>query len=149
VLGNEFLDQLRLWKTECVRIQKGKSSEIQEIGKTERGGVQFMVTEYVQNLVEEMQWADLVICHAGAGTTMEALDLDKHLVIVPNRDLMDDHQLELAEKLAGGNHAMLTSVDAFCNDLKLLQKGMFEPFPRRQQGVFASIVNKLVFGTGY
>jgi len=43
--------------------------------------------------------SDLVICHGGAGSIMQALDHGKPLLVVVNEKLMDNHQYELAEKL--------------------------------------------------
>jgi len=56
---------------------------------------------------EELNKATWVIGHAGAGTVLETLDLRKRLIIVPNRSLMDDHQMELTEAL--GAHYCLWS----------------------------------------
>ena len=46
-----------------------------------------------------MDQSDLVIGHAGAGTTLDALSRHKKLILVPNRALMDDHQMELCAVL--------------------------------------------------
>lgn len=35
----------------------------------------------------------------GAGTILEALEIDARVIVVPNTSLMDNHQLELAEEL--------------------------------------------------
>jgi len=48
---------------------------------------------------EDMQRANLIISHAGAGSIMESLSLKKKTCVVINRDLMDNHQMELAEAL--------------------------------------------------
>jgi len=54
---------------------------------------------------QELSKATWVIGHAGAGTVLETLDLKKRLIIVPNRSLMDDHQMELTEAL-GENYCL-------------------------------------------
>jgi len=68
-------------------------------------GVKIRGKDYYHSIVQEMRQADLVIGHAGAGTCMEALSFDKPLVIVVNNKLMNNHQLELAEKLEKDNYA--------------------------------------------
>ena len=47
--------------------------------------------------------ADIVICHGGAGSILDALFLGKRVVVVPRlsklKEHSDDHQLELSKKL--------------------------------------------------
>ncbi|MBI4168285.1 MAG: beta-1,4-galactosyltransferase [Candidatus Aenigmarchaeota archaeon] len=47
--------------------------------------------------------ADIIICHAGAGSIINALKNKKHLVIVPRlkkfHEHTDDHQLDLADAM--------------------------------------------------
>ncbi|KAH0360542.1 glycosyltransferase family 1 protein, partial [Aureobasidium melanogenum] len=42
----------------------------------------------------------LVVSHAGSGTILDALRVDVPLVVVPNSELLDNHQVELADALA-------------------------------------------------
>lgn len=42
----------------------------------------------------------LVVSHAGSGTILHALRVDVPLVVVPNSELLDNHQVELADALA-------------------------------------------------
>jgi beta-1,4-N-acetylglucosaminyltransferase len=42
----------------------------------------------------------LVVSHAGSGTILQALRVDVPLVVVPNSELLDNHQVELADALA-------------------------------------------------
>lgn len=42
----------------------------------------------------------VVISHAGSGTILHALRLDVPIVVVPNSELLDNHQVELADALA-------------------------------------------------
>ena len=46
-----------------------------------------------------MKAASFIISHAGAGSIMEGLSLEKRMLVVINADLMDNHQFELAHAL--------------------------------------------------
>ena len=76
------------------------------------------------SLSVDMKRANLILCHAGAGTLLEAMSLSKqdapaestqrsvtpHRVInaVINSKLMDNHQTELAEELEKRRHILVT-----------------------------------------
>jgi beta-1,4-N-acetylglucosaminyltransferase len=84
--------------------------------------------DFKPSLAADLTNADLILCHAGAGTLLEALSLPKladtkssefsqerqimtrHRVInaVINSKLMDNHQSELAEELERRNHVLVT-----------------------------------------
>lgn len=148
VLKDAIIEQLLRWKTRKVLVQMGNCS-VAEKGSFVKNGIQFEVYDYKPFLNEDMNWADLIISHAGAGTTMEALDLGKPLIVVPNRNLMDDHQLELAGKLAEGNHAVLTSIQTFNQDVKNVKKSWFQPPPQKKTRDFTEFLNKAVLGDDY
>lgn len=54
---------------------------------------------YAPSLTPYYGEADIVTTHCGAGCVFEAIGFKKHVVAVPNRSLMDDHQGELANEL--------------------------------------------------
>jgi beta-1,4-N-acetylglucosaminyltransferase len=60
--------------------------------------------DFQPSLDKDMEKAELVLSHAGAGTVMEALRLKKKLVVVINTLLMDNHQTELADAMAKRGH---------------------------------------------
>ncbi|KAL8358000.1 hypothetical protein RB601_009432 [Gaeumannomyces tritici] len=51
--------------------------------------------------VEGVSNAGVVVCHAGAGTVIDVSRCSVPFVIVPNEDLLDNHQVELANYLDG------------------------------------------------
>lgn len=57
-----------------------------------------------KELLEGMKGSDLVICHAGAGSIINALSIGKKIILVPRMkrfgEHTDDHQIELAKVLA-------------------------------------------------
>jgi UDP-N-acetylglucosamine transferase subunit ALG13 len=139
--------QFHEWGTNSVVVQKGSSAVEGGLeDKFIKQGIHFTIYDYKPSLAEDMKKADLIICHAGAGTTMEALDLLKPVIVIPNRNLMDDHQLELASKLQEGNHAFLSGVLSFHKDAKEVEKSWFKPMPPRRTQEFVDYLSHCFFG---
>jgi beta-1,4-N-acetylglucosaminyltransferase len=62
----------------------------------------FRFSSMFSELVDE---SDLIITHAGAGNVYSMLERRKKLVVVPNIQRKDQHQLELARFLENQNYA--------------------------------------------
>jgi UDP-N-acetylglucosamine transferase subunit ALG13 len=90
---------------------------------------------FIPSLVSEMERSDIILCHAGAGTLLEALEIaakssamttegltckNKKKIVnaVINSSLMDNHQSELAEELESRGHLLITRdcVSEWTND---------------------------------
>eukprot|EP00580_Thalassiosira_gravida_P002437 CAMPEP_0201620226 /NCGR_PEP_ID=MMETSP0492-20130828/43574_1 /ASSEMBLY_ACC=CAM_ASM_000837 /TAXON_ID=420259 /ORGANISM="Thalassiosira gravida, Strain GMp14c1" /LENGTH=304 /DNA_ID=CAMNT_0048089357 /DNA_START=120 /DNA_END=1034 /DNA_ORIENTATION=- len=72
---------------------------------------------FLPSLSAEMERADVILTHAGAGTLLEALDMSsstktatkrKIINAVINNKLMNNHQSELAEELERREHILVT-----------------------------------------
>jgi len=50
--------------------------------------------------------SDLVICHAGAGTIFKLLEIRKKVIIVPNTERIDNHQLDIANFMERNGYAI-------------------------------------------
>ena len=55
--------------------------------------VQIVILKFIDSIFQDMESADLVISHAGAGTCLEVLRLGKPLVVIVNRSLLGNHQV--------------------------------------------------------
>ncbi|KAM9180773.1 LOW QUALITY PROTEIN: UDP-N-acetylglucosamine transferase subunit ALG13 [Dugong dugon] len=83
-------------------LQIGRGTVVPEPFSTESFTLD--VYRYKDSLKEDLQKADLVISHAGAGSCLETLEKGKPLVVVINEKLMNNHQLELAKQLHKEGH---------------------------------------------
>ncbi|PTB38881.1 uncharacterized protein TrAFT101_006908 [Trichoderma asperellum] len=58
----------------------------------------------------------LVISHAGTGTILDAWKVGLPVIVVPNEELLDNHQAEMAKHLAKEGYAIMST--ASCTDLQ-------------------------------
>jgi beta-1,4-N-acetylglucosaminyltransferase len=60
------------------------------------------------DIIRKYENADLVISHAGAGTIYKLLEMRKKIIIVPNLDRADKHQLDLAQYMDKNKYALVS-----------------------------------------
>ncbi|KAJ5345003.1 hypothetical protein N7452_003007 [Penicillium brevicompactum] len=124
VLTSEFLETLADRDYTHLLLQYGKDGEkiynnflqsgVSHHGLT-LGGFDFKPSiepEMVMTTEREkpQQERGLVICHAGSGTVLAGLRLGVPLIVVPNTELADNHQQELADILEQDNYAVSSTV---------------------------------------
>ncbi|KAJ5476602.1 hypothetical protein N7475_002331 [Penicillium sp. IBT 31633x] len=129
VLTSQFLEILAERGYTHLLVQYGKDGQqiFQSFVDSEQsyhgitlGGFDFQpsIDEYLMMTVEREradQERGLIICHAahhltGTGTVLAGLRLGTPLIVVPNPDLADNHQQELADVLEEGNYVISSSV---------------------------------------
>lgn len=87
-----------------------------------------------------------MISHAGAGTCMEVLEAGKPLVVIVNDNLMDNHQIELAGRLAQDNHLVFGTVDTLSKTIDKFaeEKDNLESYIKPDGAIFSNFLNKLM-----
>jgi beta-1,4-N-acetylglucosaminyltransferase len=98
--ATDFLESLRSLDVGSATIQVGATSTFWPGHLEKLPNFRVVRTLPHAEFLREVETADLILGHAGAGTILEALSNAKRLIVVPNRSLMDDHQLELCEAVA-------------------------------------------------
>lgn len=101
----EFVGVVKSLGFSEVTFQIGRSKfnpedllNFQDISKLQ--GVEINTYRYKHSLLQDMQAADMVIGHAGAGTVLDVLvNCQKPMIIVINDTLQGNHQQELANAL--------------------------------------------------
>ena len=74
---------------------------------------------------------------------LQVLGANKPLVVVVNDQLMDNHQAELAERLAQDNHCVHCVPATLAQTLSQFRPDSLTPFPPGNPKAFADFVDKL------
>lgn len=103
---------------------------------------QVRVTEFIDDIASAYQWADVVICRAGALTVSELAMAEKPAIFVPLPHAVDDHQTKNAQYLVSRGAAVLIKQNDLTSDLlaKQLSELFSEPKILKQmaQSAFAA-----------
>ncbi|KAJ5138477.1 uncharacterized protein N7515_003325 [Penicillium bovifimosum] len=73
----------------------------------------------------------LIICHAGTGTILAGLRLGVPMIVVPNPDLADNHQQELADVLEEDKYVVSSSVENVGSAIRLAESQKAEVLSSR------------------
>jgi len=122
---------------------KGKQqSVIDEYNQQHLVDEQVTVTEFIDDIANAYQWADVVICRAGALTVSELAMAAKPAIFVPLPHAVDDHQTKNAQYLVSrGGAVLINQRDLTCEVLaKQLSELFSEPQILKQmvQSAFAA-----------
>ncbi|KAI1724135.1 UDP-N-acetylglucosamine transferase subunit ALG13 like protein [Ditylenchus destructor] len=104
-------------------------------------GMKIAIFRYKKNILAEMERADLIIGHAGAGTCLEALERGKPFVTVINDALADNHQTELAERLSQDGHLLFTTPTRLADTLRDPHLFKLKPFSKADPSIFAQFLD--------
>ncbi|XP_063169430.1 UDP-N-acetylglucosamine transferase subunit ALG13 homolog [Candoia aspera] len=102
------------------------------------------VFRFKNSLSEDVERAELVISHAGAGSCLEVLEAGKPLLVVINDKLMDNHQLELARQLHKDGHLFYCTSRTLVDMLKSMDLSTLKPFLPGQPEKFAAFLDKAI-----
>ena len=75
----------------------------------EKAGVKARVIDFIENMGEQYNWADLVICRSGALTVAELAASGVASILIPFPAAVDDHQTKNARFLSDKHAAVLIS----------------------------------------
>ncbi|XP_062946185.1 UDP-N-acetylglucosamine transferase subunit ALG13 homolog [Cynocephalus volans] len=123
-------------------LQIGRGTVVPEPFSTESFTLD--VYRYKDSLKEDLQKADLVISHAGAGSCLETLEKGKPLVVVINEKLMNNHQLELAKQLHKEGHLFYCTCSTLPGLLQSMDLSTLKCYPPGQPEKFSAFLDKVV-----
>ncbi|KNC85750.1 hypothetical protein SARC_02089 [Sphaeroforma arctica JP610] len=145
VLADEVLLELKRRGIQRLLLQIGRGSEdsVRECCAANNTAIPITYYRFKSSLLEDISSADLVISHAGSGTILESLGAKRKLVVIVNEDLMDNHQIELAQQLKAMGHIAFGTSRTLPSLLEDDQTwGHLLDYPDRDPSIFANYVNK-------
>jgi len=80
--------------------QTGKNKAQETKAVYESHGVNVKISDFIEDMAEAYQWADFVICRAGALTISELCTVGLGAILVPYPFAVDDHQTKNASSMA-------------------------------------------------
>lgn len=102
--------------------------------------------KWVDNIDEYFQWADIIICHAGAGTIYTLLEMQKKIIVVPNLDRTDQHQKEIANYFQRNNYGLvcwnLSQIEEQINTIQNTSFNIYNKDPFFQKNQIISFIKE-------
>jgi len=98
----------------CHQTGKGK---IEEVKQAYNGEPNFHIVEFIDEMHEAFDWADVIICRAGALTVAEVAAAGRAAIFVPLPIAVDDHQTANATSLSDKKAAIVLSQKDIDTDL--------------------------------
>ncbi|EZA47434.1 UDP-N-acetylglucosamine transferase subunit ALG13 homolog [Ooceraea biroi] len=143
VLSREVLEALSAHNYKHLILQIG-SSGLEPDCSPRCGFHKIETFKLSPSIGEYMQSADLVISHAGAGSVLEALENRKHLIVVINDLLMDNHQVELAEQLCKDEHLYYCTCQNLLHTVQTMDLAKLKPFVSDKSKNIAGFIDEIM-----
>ncbi len=136
ILGTQDKKFTRLLETIQKKIDEGKISKKEKIivqaGSTKFASKDMEIIDYmaIEQFEEYIEKADLIICHAGVGTILTALQKDKKIIAAARLkkygEHVNDHQLQILETFS--KRGYILALEDFDKIDKLIEYAKnFEP----------------------
>lgn len=101
--------------------------------------------KFQPSLQPDMESADLIMSHAGAGSILESMLLRKPVIVIVNDELMDNHQAELAVELHRLGHVVCGAPRDVVGLLRDLSVDEMIPWVGGDSDVFGRVIDELMF----
>jgi len=107
VLNEIVPDALAALKDMSVKHQTGSAMQAEVVQRYQTLGLNADVIAFIDDMASVYQWADLIICRAGAMTVSEVAANGLPAILVPLPHAIDDHQTANARYLSEAGAALL------------------------------------------
>jgi len=124
--------------------QSGRGRDQAVIAEYQAQGVKARVSEFIDDMAAAYQWADVLICRAGAMTVAECCAAAKPAVLVPYPFSAGDHQVKNAQAMvdAGAGWMILNEHIDSADMVSTLERLFSDKDVLRKMGQLASTLHK-------
>ena len=123
-----------------------------QAGYTQYSSSKMEVFDYVgnQDFENYLKEADLIICHGGIGTIMQAVNFDKKIIAIPRlkefHEHHNNHQKEVLDNFATEGYVLTTDNLANLNQLIVASKTFKPRQYRSNNSNFINLINNFIEG---
>ncbi|KAJ2464042.1 UDP-N-acetylglucosamine transferase subunit ALG13 [Coemansia sp. RSA 2337] len=144
VCTRQFLRSLAARGFRQLCVQCGSSEDLFTPPSTESGafGIAIESFDYTSSPQRFIEQADLVICHAGTGSILEALHSRKPTIVVVNHQLMDNHQSEIAQELSRYGYLVSTEASGLADAVASGAYSKLIPYPNADPQPIGEILDE-------
>jgi len=100
--------------------------------------------KYKDSIETDIQQADLVISHAGAGTILQTLEAHKPLLVVVNEKLMNNHQFEIAHAMEQEGYLFHCTCSTLATGLQKFVNHQFKQYEKGNPLLFGRYLNQIM-----
>ncbi|CAF1270267.1 unnamed protein product [Adineta steineri] len=100
--------------------------------------------QYKDSIDNDIQQADIVISHAGAGTILQTLEAHKPLLVVVNEKLMNNHQLEIAHEMEQQGYLYHCTCSTIAKTLEKYVNHKFRQYEKGNPLLFGQYLNQIM-----
>ncbi|CAF2473452.1 unnamed protein product [Rotaria sp. Silwood2] len=98
----------------------------------------------IDSIENDIQQADIVISHAGAGTILQTLEIHKPLLVVVNEKLMNNHQLEIAHEMEQQGYLFHCTCSTLATALKKFVNHEFKQYEKGNPLLFGQYLDQIM-----
>lgn len=109
-------------------------------------GIHVKTYDLKSSIAKDIEQADLVISHAGAGSCIDVLTAGRPLLVIINEGLADNHQTELAEQLCSDGYLFYCTPPQLAEALTKFDPKKLKPYEKGNVKEFVKFLDKFMFG---
>ncbi|XP_058813855.1 UDP-N-acetylglucosamine transferase subunit ALG13 homolog [Topomyia yanbarensis] len=141
VTDSGVINELRRMGCRKLSLQIGRGKHPIIVKEVFGNDIEVKFFDLKTSIADDIEQADLVISHAGAGSCIEVLGAEKPLVVVVNERLMDNHQTELAEQLSKEGYLLYCTPSTLSQTLAECDFSQLKKFPPGSVADFISYLD--------